>query len=118
MQVTMPSPRMGSGLCIKHGLLYLYGGIVEDGDKQYTLNDMFALGKARNYGTTIQQFLIRPNIFVIDLHKGVEWDELVHDEQAKSEWIDSDSESSGMESDGSSDSDDDDEESEEAMEEN
>jgi hypothetical protein len=41
----MPSPRMGSGLCVKHGLLYLYGGIVEDGDKQYTLNDMFALGK-------------------------------------------------------------------------
>jgi hypothetical protein len=36
---------MGSGLCVKHGLLYLYGGIVEDGDKQYTLNDMFALGK-------------------------------------------------------------------------
>lgn len=44
-QVTIPSPRMGSGLCVKHGVLYLYGGIVEDGDKQYTLNDMFALGK-------------------------------------------------------------------------
>jgi hypothetical protein len=55
--------------------------------------------------------------FVTDLHKGVEWDELIHDEQAKSEWIDSDSESSGMESDGSSDSNDDDE-SDEAMEEN
>ncbi|XP_046437306.1 kelch domain-containing protein 4-like [Daphnia pulex] len=97
VNVTMPSPRMGSGLCVKHGQLYLYGGIVEDGDKQYTLNDMFAL----------------------DLHKGVEWDELIHDEQAKSEWIDSDSESSGMDSDGSSDSnDDDEEESDEAMEEN
>lgn len=94
VQVTIPSPRMGSGLCVKHGVLYLYGGIVEDGDKQYTLNDMFAL----------------------DLHKGVEWDELIHDEQAKCEWIDSDSESSGMEGDDSSD-DDDDEESDEAMEE-
>ncbi|KZS09098.1 Kelch domain-containing protein 4 [Daphnia magna] len=95
VQVTIPSPRMGSGLCVKHGVLYLYGGIVEDGDKQYTLNDMFAL----------------------DLHKGVEWDELIHDEQAKCEWIDSDSESSGMEGDDSSDDDDDDEESDEAMEE-
>nr|SVE71458.1 EOG090X0KWJ [Daphnia similis]SVE72091.1 EOG090X0KWJ [Daphnia similis]SVE72718.1 EOG090X0KWJ [Daphnia similis] len=94
VQVTTPSPRMGSGLCVKHGVLYLYGGIVEDGDKQYTLNDMFTL----------------------DLHKGVEWDELIHDEQAKFEWIDSDSESSGMEGDDSSD-DDDDEESDEAMEE-
>ncbi len=55
----------------------------------------------------------------IDLHKGVEWDELIHDEQAKSEWIDSDSES-GMDSDGSSDSNDDDEKesADEAMEEN
>nr|SVE87160.1 EOG090X0KWJ [Daphnia similis]SVE87786.1 EOG090X0KWJ [Daphnia similis] len=86
-QVITPSPRMGSALCVKHGVLYLYGGIVEDGDKQYTLNDMFAL----------------------DLHKGVEWDELIHDEQAKCEWIDSDSESSGMEGDDSSDDDDDDE---------
>jgi len=40
----MPSPRMGPGVCVKHGLLYLYGGTVEDGDKQFTLNDMFALG--------------------------------------------------------------------------
>ena len=39
---------MGSGLCVKHGVLYLYGGIVEDGDKQYTLNDMFSLGKLRH----------------------------------------------------------------------
>ncbi len=36
---------MGSGLCVKHGLLYLYDGIVEDGNKQYTLNYMFSLGK-------------------------------------------------------------------------
>jgi len=44
----MPSPRMGSGVCVKHGLLYLYGGTVEDGDKQFTLNDMFALGIQTN----------------------------------------------------------------------
>lgn len=39
-----PSPRMGCGLCVRHGQLYVYGGLVEDGDKQYTLNDMFSIG--------------------------------------------------------------------------
>jgi len=81
-----PSPRMGPGMCVKHGALYLYGGLVEDGDKQFTLNDMFSL----------------------DLHKMVEWEELIHDEYARFEWIDSDSgsEDSDAESD-DSDSDDD-----------
>ena len=47
-KVMMPSPRMGAQMCVKHGLLYLYGGTVEDGDKQFTLNDMFALGMEKN----------------------------------------------------------------------
>lgn len=44
MQVMMPSPRMGAQMCVKHGNLYLFGGTVEDGDKQFTLNDIFSLG--------------------------------------------------------------------------
>ena len=66
------------------------------------------------------QSLLNGFILSSDLHKVTEWDELVHDEQAKSEWIDSESDSSGMESDGSSDSNsesDDGEELGEAMEE-
>ena len=39
------SPRFGSALCVKQNLLYLFGGMVEDGDKQYTLNDFYTLGK-------------------------------------------------------------------------
>lgn len=42
----VPSPRMNASLvvCKKH--LYLYGGIVEDGNKQFTLADLYSLGKS------------------------------------------------------------------------
>lgn len=42
--VFTPSPRMNCGLAVKHGILYLYGGLVEDGDKQFTLSDFYSLG--------------------------------------------------------------------------
>jgi hypothetical protein len=35
---------MNCGLAVKHGLLYLYGGLIEDGDKQFTLSDFYSLG--------------------------------------------------------------------------
>ena len=59
------------------------------------------------------------NITVIpDLHKMQEWDELIHDEHAKYEWVDSEeSGSEGMEDEGSSESEEDEDEDEEAMEE-
>lgn len=41
----MPSPRINPGLVVKDNVLYLYGGMFEDGDKQYTLNDFYSLGK-------------------------------------------------------------------------
>jgi hypothetical protein len=43
-QAFTPSPRMNCGLAVKHGLLYLYGGLIEDGDKQFTLSDFYSLG--------------------------------------------------------------------------
>lgn len=43
--VFVPSGRMNSGLAVKHGVLYLYGGMVEDGDKQLALCDFYSLGK-------------------------------------------------------------------------
>ncbi len=39
-----PSPRFGSSMTVKGGVLYLYGGMVEDGDKQFTLKDFYSLG--------------------------------------------------------------------------
>lgn len=43
--VFQPSPRMNCGLAVKHGTLYLYGGMVEDGAKQLTLCDFYSIGK-------------------------------------------------------------------------
>lgn len=40
-----PSPRMKPGLVVCKGTLYLYGGVFEEGDKQYTLSDFYSIGK-------------------------------------------------------------------------
>lgn len=40
-----PHPRMNCGLAVKHGTLYLYGGLYENGDRMYTFSDLHALGK-------------------------------------------------------------------------
>lgn len=42
--VFVPCPRINPGLVVKHNILYLYGGIFEDGDRQYTLSDFYSLG--------------------------------------------------------------------------
>ncbi|XP_018331118.1 kelch domain-containing protein 4 [Agrilus planipennis] len=38
-----PTPRMNAGLAIKYSVLYVFGGIYEDGNRQLTLNDFYAL---------------------------------------------------------------------------
>lgn len=45
VSINSPSPRMKSGLTVCKGNLYVYGGIVEDGNKQVTLADFYSLGK-------------------------------------------------------------------------
>lgn len=44
-QLSEPSARMKPGMAVCKGSLYLYGGQLEQGDKQYTLNDLYSLGK-------------------------------------------------------------------------
>ena len=40
-----PSPRFGAQMAIKQGILYLFGGLVEDSnDRQFTHKDLYALG--------------------------------------------------------------------------
>ena len=39
----VPHPRMNTLMAVKHGILYMYGGIYEAGDKQLTLSDMYSL---------------------------------------------------------------------------
>ncbi|KAG5896299.1 hypothetical protein JTB14_008855 [Gonioctena quinquepunctata] len=68
-----PSPRMNCGLAIKHGVLYLYGGMHEDGDKQVTYSDFYSL----------------------DLKKLDEWKTIIADDTSTLEWLGSESESEG-----------------------
>lgn len=39
----VPMPRMKPCMAVKNGVLYLYGGMFEDGDRQVTLCDFYAL---------------------------------------------------------------------------
>ncbi|XP_054719958.1 kelch domain-containing protein 4-like [Uloborus diversus] len=90
----IPKPRMNGSLVIRHGTMYLYGGIYEDGDKQLTLSDFYSL----------------------DIHKLDEWRTIVPFSTASLEWIESDvSESSeeDSEEDGAGGEDDSEEESSE-----
>lgn len=45
IEVFTPRPRMSAGMAVKHGVLYLYGGLFEQDEVQYTLADFYALGK-------------------------------------------------------------------------
>ncbi|XP_069824698.1 kelch domain-containing protein 4 isoform X1 [Dendropsophus ebraccatus] len=66
-----PCPRSSSMMAVKHGILYLYGGMFEVGDRQFTLNDLYSL----------------------DLHKMEEWKVLVEMDPKTQEWLgESDSE--------------------------
>lgn len=78
---------MNPGLCVCKGTLYIYGGLCEEDNKQYTFNDFYAL----------------------DLHKLDEWKAIIPNDMHAHDWIDSDS----SDSDESNEDDDDDEDSDE-----
>ncbi|XP_030894777.1 kelch domain-containing protein 4 isoform X4 [Leptonychotes weddellii] len=63
--VVEPSPRSNAMLTVKHGQLYLYGGMFEAGDRQVTLSDLYRL----------------------DLHKMQEWTALVEMDPGTQEWL-------------------------------
>merc|ERR1719454_1150332 len=42
-QLTVPSPRFNAGMAFKGGNLYLFGGLWESGEKDYTLKDFYSL---------------------------------------------------------------------------
>ncbi|XP_068239182.1 kelch domain-containing protein 4 [Palaemon carinicauda] len=68
-EVFLPPPRINAGMVTKKGILYLYGGIYEDGDKQLTLNDFYSL----------------------DLNRLEEWTTIIPLDPADMEWYESDS---------------------------
>ena len=56
----VPRARMNCMLAVKHGVLYMFGGLYEEGDKQLTLSDLYSL----------------------DLRKLDEWSTLISDDTA------------------------------------
>ncbi|XP_041124936.1 kelch domain-containing protein 4 [Polyodon spathula] len=91
-----PCPRSNAMTTVKHGVLYVYGGMFEVGDRLFTLNDFYS----------------------VDLHKMDEWKVLVEMDPKTQEWLEeSDSEGSSDESDegatGGDDEEDDSDDSEE-----
>jgi len=44
----IPSARFGSGMVYKGGSLYLFGGIIESGEKDITLKDFYSLDTSKN----------------------------------------------------------------------
>lgn len=61
-----PCPRSSAMAAIKYGVLYIYGGMFEVGDRQFTLNDLYC----------------------IDLHKMEKWKVLVETDPKTQEWLD------------------------------
>ena len=52
-----PTPRFGASMAVaKSGQLFLFGGMVEDGDKQITLNDFYCLGEEPSYLELVWDF--------------------------------------------------------------
>ncbi|XP_034190828.1 kelch domain-containing protein 4 isoform X1 [Osmia lignaria lignaria] len=73
--VFMPCPRINAALAVKHNILYLHGGMFEDGDRQYTLNDFYSL----------------------DFRKLDEWRTIMSDDLSTQTWFDASSSDSDSE---------------------
>lgn len=64
-QFNVPTPRFNAGIAFKSGRLYLYGGMVETGDKDLTLRDFHWL----------------------DTHKLDAWNTIIENDLQKMEWV-------------------------------
>lgn len=53
-----PLPRINAGMAVKHNVLYLYGGIKEEDNREYTFSDFYSLGTLINYTYYYLYFLI------------------------------------------------------------
>ena len=81
-----PSPRSHAGLAFSKGQLFVYAGLYEEDDRQYTLTDFYSL----------------------DAHKLDEWRTIIGCDLDKLEWLGSDSESDDSDDDEGDEEDDDD----------
>lgn len=109
----VPSPRMKASLvvCKKH--LYLFGGIVEDGDKQITLADFYSLGEFRLAYDCERAWTLSITAILCstDLTKLDKWKTIIGKEANTHEWMESDDDGSDSDDDDSDDDDSDDDDS-------
>ena len=77
--INCPSPRFGALMAIDKGLLYLFGGMVEDSnDKQLTHKDFYALGTVSQIYTGLSNYwLFHDYVSFSDIHKMDEWETLI-----------------------------------------
>ncbi|KAL0115556.1 hypothetical protein PUN28_010819 [Cardiocondyla obscurior] len=66
-KIFFPSSRINAGMAVKNNILYLYGGMMEDGNRQYTFSDFYTL----------------------DCRKLDEWKVLIADDLSLQTWFDS-----------------------------
>ena len=86
-QLTVPSPRFNAGMTFKGGSLYLFGGLWESGEKDYTLKDFYSLDTKK---------LDTWNTIIEDDVRAMEW---VQEEDDDEDEDDEEEEESGMETD-------------------
>jgi N-acetylneuraminic acid mutarotase len=96
---TWPGPRFNPALAVTKNTLYMFGGILEVQNKEFTLSDMWSL----------------------NLDKLQEWNRIIEDETALSAWVgeesdDDDDDDEGMEDDEENESEDEDEDMEDLSE--
>merc|ERR1711892_1230720 len=83
----VPSPRFGSQMVYKGGSLYLFGGVIESGEKDITLKDFYSLDTNKNDSWNV----------IIESDQVMEWIEDSSDDDEEDD--DEDEDESGMETD-------------------
>ena len=85
-QLTVPSPRFNAGMTFKGGSLFLFGGLWESGEKDYTLKDFYSLDTKK---------LDTWNVIIEDDVRAMEWVQEEDDDEDDED----EEEESGMETD-------------------
>merc|ERR1740128_1361079 len=85
----VPSPRFGSQMVFKGGSLYLFGGIIESGEKDITLKDFYSLDTNKNDSWNV----------IIESDQVMEWLGETDDDEDDEDEDDDEDDESGMDTD-------------------
>jgi len=85
----VPSPRFGSQMVYKGGSLYLFGGVIESGEKDITLKDFYSLDTNKNDSWNV----------IIESDQVMEWFGETDDDEDDEDEDDDEDDESGMDTD-------------------